>query len=373
MDFSPETIFISYSRKDGRDFAEAFEHRLEQEAGIHAWRDLKSVEGGEDIRPQVLLALKTVKHFVLILSRRALKSDWVKREWAHARMIGRKVSPVLADPTIRRSDLPAWIRRADVYDIAEPERWRMLVRVLEGPGETRRVPYMSGDLPDDFVPRPAEYAALKDAVMSAQSGGPVGVTTALRGAGGHGKTTLANALCRDPDVRFEFTDGILRVEIGKERNDVTGLIVDLIEELDPGGKRPGLQDVETAAEHLGQLIGEARLLMVIDDVWREAQLRPFLRGGPNCVRLVTTRLPQVLPRSAKPIVIDEMRAADALSLISANLTVAANPLAQRRLAGLAERLGHWAQMLAIANGWICDRVAAGEPLVRASSASRNAA
>jgi TIR domain/NB-ARC domain len=365
MEFSPETIFISYSRSDGREFAEAFERRLEDEAGIRAWRDLKSVEGGEDIRPQVLRAIEKVKHLVLILSQRALVSDWVKREWTHARMVGRKVSPVLADAAIKESDLPNWIRRADVYDISKPERWRMFVRVLEGPGETRRVPYMSGDRPDDFVPRPGEYGKLKEAVLSAGSDATVGITTALQGAGGYGKTMLANALCRDPDVRFEFTDGILRVEIGKERNDVTGLIVDLIEKLDPNARRPGFQDIQTASEHLAELIGEARLLLVIDDVWREAQLRPFLRGGPNCVRLVTTRLPQVLPRTHTAIDIDEMRAQEAISLISAKLPPAGTPTARGRLAGLAKRLGYWAQMLSIANGWIRDRVIAGEPLSNA--------
>jgi hypothetical protein len=143
MEFSPETIFISYSRSDGRAFAVAFEQRLEEEAGIHAWRDLKSIVGGEDIRPQVLRAIEKVKHLVLILSGNALASEWVKREWTHAREKGKQVSPILADPDIRESDLPAWIRRADIYDISKPERWRMLVRVLEGPGETRRVPYMS--------------------------------------------------------------------------------------------------------------------------------------------------------------------------------------------------------------------------------------
>src|SRR4051812_10830633 len=97
-EFSPETIFISYSRADGRAFAEGFERQLEKEAGIKSWRDLKSVEGGEDIRPQVLRAIENVKHLVLVLSRRALESDWVRREWTHARMVGRKVSPVLADP-----------------------------------------------------------------------------------------------------------------------------------------------------------------------------------------------------------------------------------------------------------------------------------
>lgn len=256
MDFSPPRIFISYSRSDGRQFAEAFEERLDREAEIRSWRDLKSIEGG-DIRPQVLRAIEEIEHFVLILSRRALASDWVKREWTHARIVGRKVSPVLADPNIRRSDLPEWIRRAEVYDIAEPERWNNLVQVLNGPGETPRVPYMAGHLPDGFVPRPEEFGRLKAAVLGASSGAAVGLTTALQGAGGYGKTTLANALCRDEDVRFEFSDGIVRVEIGKDRADVIGVIVDVIEKLHPKGERPGFQDTNTAAEALAELIGEA--------------------------------------------------------------------------------------------------------------------
>src|SRR5215212_8084345 len=127
MEFSPDRIFISYSRADGREFAKAVERRLAQ-SGITAWRDLKSMEGG-DIRPQVLQAIEKVQHFVLILSRRALTSDWIKREWSHARMVGKKVSPVLADQSIKRSDLPTWIRREEVYDISEDERWRQLVRM----------------------------------------------------------------------------------------------------------------------------------------------------------------------------------------------------------------------------------------------------
>jgi len=194
----------------------------------------------------------------------------------------------------------------------------------------------------------------------------VALTTALRGAGGYGKTTLASCLCHDPDVRFEFSDGIARVEIGKERGDVTGLISDLIERLDPEGKRPGFTDVVTASEYLGELIGESRLLLVIDDVWREAQLRPFLRGGQNCVRLVTTRLPYVL-RAVRhsEVLIDEMRAAEGARLIAMNLPVAGEQGATAWLAQLAERLGNWAQMLAIANGWVRARVEKGERLADA--------
>ena len=309
-----------------------------------------------DIRPQVLRAIETVQHFVLILSRRALTSDWIKREWSHARMVGKKVSPVLADRSIKRSDLPPWIRREEVYDISDDERWRQLVRVLEGPGQVRRVPWMPGDVPEGFVPRPTEYEALKQAVLSTKAEGTVALTTALRGAGGYGKTVLADYLCHDPDVRFEFTDGILRVAIGKERDDVTPLVMDLIEKLAPDAKRPGFADVDTAAAHLAELIGEARILLVVDDVWREAQLRPFLRGGPNCVRLVTTRLPQVLPASHIAIPIDEMQATEAQALIAARLPGADDPAIAVRLRALADRLGNWAQMLAIANGWMRSRV-----------------
>jgi hypothetical protein len=364
MEFAPHRIFISYSRADGRVLAEAFERRLQDETDIHSWRDLKSIGSG-DIRPQVLRAIEKAQHLVLILSRGAVASDWVKREWTHAREWGRMVSPVLADPTLKRADLPGWMRRAEVYDIADPERWQMLKQVLTGPGKTHQVPFMAGDLAEDFVPRPAEYARLKEAVLAVGSDNAVALTTALRGAGGYGKTTLANHLCRDADIRFEFTDGILRVEIGKERDDVTSLIIDLIETLEPEGRRPGFQDVQTAAEYLAKVIGEARLLLVIDDVWREAQLRPFLLGGCNCARLVTTRLPHVLTARHTAIVIDAMQEAEALRLISASLAGANKAATRVRLAALADRLGNWAQMLGIANGWMRERVVQGEPLATA--------
>lgn len=92
----------------------------------------------------------------------------------------------------------------------------------------------------------------------------------------------------------------LRIDIRKERDDVTALVVDLLTKLDPQGRRPVFQYVVTTADHLGELIGVAQLLLVIDDLWQETKLLPFLlRGGKNCARLVTTRLPQVLPRSAR--------------------------------------------------------------------------
>src|SRR5689334_13550964 len=144
METSPR-IFISYSRSDGRAFAEDFQRRLRSH-DIHAWRDLQDMGSGV-ILSQVLRAIEDAEHLVLILSQRALVSDWIKCEWSHARGVGRMVSPVLADPTIDRKVLPPWIRREEIYNIAEPERWTKLVHVLRGPGKIKPAPYMPGDLP----------------------------------------------------------------------------------------------------------------------------------------------------------------------------------------------------------------------------------
>jgi hypothetical protein len=57
-----------------------------------------------------------------------------------------------------------------------------------------------------------------------------------------------------------------------------------------------------------------------------------------------------------------MRGDEALSLISVRLPEADMPVARRRLTALAARLGKWAQMLSISNGWIRYRVSLGESL-----------
>ena len=48
----------------------------------------------------------------------------------------------------------------------------------------------------------------------------------------------------------------------------------------------------------GEALGNRRILMIVDDAWREKGLRPFLQGGPNTTRLVTTRIDDILPPTA---------------------------------------------------------------------------
>jgi hypothetical protein len=59
-----------------------------------------ALRAGPVLVTKPLRAIEQAQRLVLVLSRRALQSDWVRREWTWARMKGRRVSPVLADPGI---------------------------------------------------------------------------------------------------------------------------------------------------------------------------------------------------------------------------------------------------------------------------------
>ena len=55
-----------------------------------------------------------------------------------------------------------------------------------------------------YVSRPKAFDAVKHLLLNQQSNQTTAITTALRGAGGFGKTTLAIALCHDPEIQAAF-------------------------------------------------------------------------------------------------------------------------------------------------------------------------
>lgn len=63
---------------------------------------------------------------------------------------------------------------------------------------------MAPNLETSFIPRTLEYEQLIQGLLNNQSDAAVAITTALRGAGGYGKTTLAKAICYDPRIQKNF-------------------------------------------------------------------------------------------------------------------------------------------------------------------------
>ena len=197
-------------------------------------------------------------------------------------------------------------------------------------------------VPEGFVERPDEAAAVLAAVCG-HPGAAVGVTTALGGAGGFGKSALAAWVSHRPEVTAAFPGGVLWITLGQDL-DESRLLDRLVEACrclhdhhyssspatGPAGVFAEPRTVAAAARLFGQLLGEHRVLVVVDDAWRASDLEPFLAGGERCVRLVTTRLEQVVPEDATRVDIDQMTSVQARRVLTAGLPpgsdTAAGPL-----------------------------------------------
>ncbi|WP_328474847.1 NB-ARC domain-containing protein [Actinoplanes sp. NBC_00393] len=209
-------------------------------------------------------------------------------------------------------------------------------------------------VPGWVIERPTELRAL---IQQLTTGRTVGITTALHGAGGFGKTTLAAMVCRDRRVQKRFQGRIYRVTLGRDLRDraaIASKVCDLAEMIN--GKRTALEDVRLAGEHLGRILDSHKpVLLVIDDVWDRAQLEPFLSGGAKCARLITTRSPSTLPEQAATVLVDQLSWAQARQMLTWELP----PISSSLLSGLLGATGRWPLLLRLVNRMLVDLVHAG--------------
>lgn len=359
-------VFISYARADGEAFAKRLRERLDAAGVPLVWRDRDEMEGGHDWWLQIAEALENVAFMALVFSPASLKSKTVRREWRYARQEGVCIYPVKSAAGLALGELPGWMSSVHFYSLGTLEgedvgpEWAAFVNDLNSRCEQPRVPFMAGDLPEDFVERPEEAGRLKALLLDRGRAEPVAVTAALRGAGGFGKTTLARAMCHDDDIIEAFHSGILWVTLGEKPGDLTPHVKDWIESLT--GERPDFAGLDAAAARLAELLRDRVMLLVIDDVWDSADLEPFMRGGPGCVRLVTTRKLDTLPGGASRVNVDAMKRAEAVTLLRHGLPGGHDD----ELLDLATRLGEWPLLLKLANGVLRYRTGdRGQPLADA--------
>jgi hypothetical protein len=179
--------FISYSRKDGAEFTVWLRNWL-IEHDLSVWRDLDSLEGGPDWWSQIenILRSKKLQHFILVVTPAALASRYVRQEIRLARQEGKTACPVKGPSLTNLSIVPRWI--GQIYDLDLPEHQTTMIRVLQAESRQKRVPMMAPEPPPDFVGRPKEFDALKKLLLDAKGDSIAGITAALHGAGGYGKT-----------------------------------------------------------------------------------------------------------------------------------------------------------------------------------------
>jgi WD40 repeat protein len=206
-------------------------------------------------------------------------------------------------------------------------------------GPVFAVPPLRGD----EVARPG---LMEDLVAAVTRPGAVRMTTGLWGAGGFGKTTMAQLLVHHPRVRERFPDGVVWVTVGEDDTgpELAEKVTNVVGLL--RGVRPGLTDPLAAGAELGRVLGDRRVLLVIDDVRSAAQVEPFLIGGSAAMRLFTTRVRAILPRDAEAVQIDKMARDEAEQLLTAGVVGMSGGVVD----GLLAATGRWPVLLALVNG-----------------------
>jgi WD40 repeat protein len=342
-------IFLSYSRADAA-YAAQQKQRIEAE-GLVLWQDISHMEAGKWWAQIIdILEKPATEHMVLLVSRTALASEVVRREWRKARQEAVTVHPVIVPGGLASDDfqrMPAWMHAEHFYNLDEPDQFARLIAALKAPSRQVRVPMMAPEKNPDFVLRKEEGAALLAPLLAGENAA-VGITAALRGAGGYGKTALAEWLCGEEAVQDAFYDGILWVALG-EAPDMVAKIDNLIVLLT--GKPSGLTELRPLNARLKEIIGDRHMLLVIDDAWRRQDAEALAFEAPNLTRLVTTRFDDTLATDTHKVRVDAMQSAEAVELLTAGLAVPEAEIAASRAAleKLAGRFGEWALLLRLAN------------------------
>jgi hypothetical protein len=135
-------------------------------------------------------------------------------------------------------------------------------------------------LPARYVARAGIFDAVCHDVLSYG-------TVSLVGMGGAGKTILATAIARDPNVQAAFPDGIAWVDAGPQATP-TQLQERLAARLT--GKTVSFPTAEEGRHRLAELLASRAFLLVIDDIWDAEALNALnVTGAPQGALLFTTR------------------------------------------------------------------------------------
>lgn len=188
----------------------------------------------------------------------------------------------------------------------------------------------------------------------------VGVTTALQGAGGFGKTTVAQMVWADRRVLRLFKQRVYWVTLGRDvqtKEAIAARVNDVIALIDPA-QQPTFTDPQAAGQALGALLDRGpRRLLILDDVWEDYQLKPFQSG--RGARLITTRNPYLIP-GANLVQVDQMTEGQARTLLTWNLP----PLPEAVIKDLLGVTGRWALLLHLANKILLDQARRSSDLAR---------
>jgi WD40 repeat protein len=257
--------------------------------------DTRDIAAGATWSKEIEQALDYCDVTLALLTHGSYISEICRAEQLRALRLGKCVIPLRCQSN---SEIPLHLEAKQYLDFSAPSAYQdRFAALLEDVGtrqgielkpEYRATRYDTvPPFPANYVERPQELAALRNAVIT-EGGGRTIALTALEGMGGIGKTVLAQGLCHEEVVQQAFPDGIIWITAGKES------AYDLVTRMREVAK--GLSDDLTRYDtELGcknqyrTTIRNKAALIVIDDVWRARDLEPFRAESPRSRLLFTTR------------------------------------------------------------------------------------
>ncbi len=289
------SIFISYAC-DGADLAQHLRADLSRE-GFDVWLDPRRLDDGGAWSLEIEQKIDASEITMALLTPSSYESALCRAEQVRPLRRGKRLIPILAagDPL-----LPDFIEERQVRDFRDlapyGESLGKLVADILGDDTAKllatyrstRVTWLTA--PSQVahnIERPEALRGLRDALFADDHRRPVALTP-LSGMGGLGNTTLARALVEDDVVQQAFPDGVIWITVGKES------LRDFIQEMRAIATALG-QDLSSyqnalASERLYRdTLSRKAALIVVDDVWRKADIEPLLAESPRSRFLFTTR------------------------------------------------------------------------------------
>lgn len=209
--------FISYTRQQGAQIADRVLDLLKH-GQFKVWQDRTHMRGGDGFWPQIESAIEQSHYLLMVLTPDAFAGDRLvlRDEWLTARRRGCQVLPVYSRAYLidfSSPSVPAWLKKLDCYDLDNDNDREKLINDLRRTPQLRPVPH-NVEFPSRFVEREREMRQIVEA-LCADGGARIAITTAIQGAGGFGKTTLAKAVCFDDAVLTRYTDGVVWITVGE--------------------------------------------------------------------------------------------------------------------------------------------------------------
>ncbi len=287
-------LFLSYARSDNEPLVKRLYKELVQR-GWKVWWDRESMPNRAlTFTQEIRDAIEHVDRLLLFVGPHAVRSDYVRSEWEHAKLFAKGIVPILCAGEY--SLVPEELKVLHTPDFRQPSNFEVgieeLARILAEPLQELG-PLLTAvpALPPHFLHRHDQLNGIRDALL-ADAYRPIVITSArqtaaLQGMGGIGKSVLAAAFARTVETRRAFVDGVLWLTIGQSPDLLQTI---RLVALAFGESSENYIDIEFAKARLPRLLDGRVCLIVLDDVWRLDDALPFRNAlGPRSRLLVTTR------------------------------------------------------------------------------------